>query len=255
MDPERLEIVSESYGSEIEKMFQAAEKQGMVDPDFTAEKRAAYREIEKLAGMEGLSLLDEIAFAQLDGFQKIALYGGLGRLLSKEAGWFDALMRGAGKTVGGILRGGGGAALGAAERAGAGAAAGAATGAAAGAVERAGAGAATKAIAAPSEGFMQAFSRRGAGADAAKGVWNQFNQMGPQAYSRMRRVMGRPVANAVGGAAQAAAPAAAGAAKRFGWGDAGKELRSGLLFGGAFGLGGRLMGGNNDDNTKVQVGY
>lgn len=230
MNPEKLQGVSMAYGDEMEKLFASAERQGLVDPDFTAEKRAAYYELEKTAGMEGLSVLDEIAFRELDGVHKIALYGGMGRFLTKEAGWFDGLMRGAGKAVGGLLRGGGAAA--------------------AGVAERAGAGAAAKAVSAPSAGFTQAFARRGLGEEAAKGVWGQYKQMGPMAYSRMRRVMGRPVASA---AAQSAAPAAAGAAKRFGWGEAGKELRSGLLFGGAFGLGGRLMGGG-DEETKVQVG-
>lgn len=242
MNPEKLQGVSMAYGSELESLFAAAERQGLVDPDFTAEKRAAYYLLEKTAGMVGLSVLDEIAFAELDGLQKIALYGGMSRLLSKEAGWFDGLMRGAGKVVGGLMRGGGAAAAGAVERAGA--------SAATGALERAGAGAAAKSVAAPSAGFMQAFARRGLGEDAAKGVWNQYSQMGAVPYSRMRRVMGRPIA----GAAASAAPAAAGAAaKRFGWGEAGKELRSGLLFGGAFGLGGRMLGGNEEE-TKVQVG-
>lgn len=49
--------------------------------------------------------------------------------LQKTAGWFDALMGGAGKLVGGLMRSGvGGAAAGAVERAGAGAAADAAGG-------------------------------------------------------------------------------------------------------------------------------
>lgn len=235
MKPEELKKIAAAYNLEMERLFVEAEKRGFVDPDFTAEKRAAYRDLEKTAGEAGLEILDTLAFHMLEPVQKVALAGGMGALMCKESGWFDSLMRGAGRMAAPLVRAGG-----------------AAAGAAAGAVEQAGAGAAAKAVA-PSQGFLQAYAKRGLGADVAKANLSRFSEMGPVAYTRMRRAIGRPAMGAMGGGAAAAGAAAGTAAKRPAWSEAMKELRSGALFGGGFGMLSRLTA-PAEEQTKVQVG-
>jgi hypothetical protein len=166
------EKIAQAYQDEMERLFQLAEAKGIVDPDLTREKRAAYREFEKVAGREVLILMDELALEAMKPIEKLALFGGL----SKLSGMFGGLIsRIAPKAEGLAAR---------------------MFSRAPSAFEGLGQGVAHSSKA------MSMFG--GAGGEAAQSMLSGQAKAGPVVWGKMRRMMGRP---SVG---PAAPPTAAG---------------------------------------------
>lgn len=237
-------IATIAYYDELDTLFKLAELDGTLDEDFSMEKRAMFDALSDAIGEEGLEVLDKVAMEQVPElalFEKDAQYGAIAKLL----GGVGRLLKPVGRAGAKLTELGGRAAA--------------------------------RGKMAP-RGFMKAMGRRGMSPQRAQVAWRGYQKMGPVGYARSRRLLaparaaapaefatrglmsagearraGQSMRMLRGGGARAAAgkgarkaaprapaaPSRAQAAKAMGglW----PSVKSGLLWGGGFGLGQRVL--------------
>jgi len=76
-----------AFEDELDHLFKLAHQDGLIDdPDFSQEKLAHYTFLREHLDDEGMEILEKHAMAQLSDFEKVALIGGLGKLLVRAGG-------------------------------------------------------------------------------------------------------------------------------------------------------------------------
>lgn len=164
-------IAAAAYADEMETLWKLADADGISDPHFTAEKRAAYRALTEILKPEDLAVFDKLAWACLEPMAKLAFMGGHGRLYAhsaKTAGIWSGLLEGGGK-----LLGAGGRALGAVGR-----------GAANVGSKLVGAG--ERAATGELSGAGKFLAGRGYNPGQVQGALQQLKTLGPEGYVRTR---------------------------------------------------------------------
>jgi hypothetical protein len=217
-----------AYHAEAARLFKAAAARKIrMDSAFTAEKRAAYCELEEKLGAWNMDKIAYILMQDVDPIEKLAFLGALGGMLGRLAGRLGLSAAG-GAVEGAVAKG----------------VAGAAAKGVAGAAE----GAAAKAV--PSW-FSGMAAKRGLTAMEGGQLYGKMQQMGPMEFAKQRmfrKAVDAPMLNAGG---SMISPAVAAAKKKSGlW----PEVRSNLLMGGAMGLTQRLLE-KPDENKQVVYGY
>lgn len=236
----------DAYHAEAARLFKAAEaRQVRVDPAFSVEKRAAYRELEEKLGAENMDKIAFIMFTQAEPIEKLAFIGALAGLLARIGPAAAGLAERLGlKTLGSAAASvASKAAPAVAEGAGAAAKA-VATKAVPAAVEGAGA-AATKA---PSW-FSGMAAKRGLTPMEGGQLYGKMQSMGPMEFAKQRmfrKAVEAPMLNPAGKIVPMAGKAKAGGL----W----PEVRSNIVMGGAMGLTQRMLE-KPDENKQVVYGY
>lgn len=210
---ELTKLAADAFVGELDILFKLAEADGVEDEDFSIEKRAAFHALSESIDEEAFEELEKIAMEEL-GIDKEAVWGGLARMFGGAA----KALAGAGAKV-----------------------------------RRLGRGAAARA-AKPPKAFARVLAKRGRTPAGAQREWLRYRKVGPVGLLRRRRVRAAASARSqpsmkrvkplAAGAPKATAkarkaPTKAQAAKAMNgmW----PSVKSGLLWGGGFGAGQRIM--------------